>query len=153
MAAWWGTRARVSARLQLEVAAMRDSFGDTFRLVVPRSDNLYWEGEVELNLSGIPRAGHLLHVVYPADYPARAVEAYVRRPKIVSRKHQFEDGQLCLFNPRDGKSYGWNPGRSTAVTVAGWAVQWLYAYYTWKATGAWPGREEHMPARGAQARR
>lgn len=150
MPAWWGTRAKVSARLQLEVAAMRDTFNDTFRLVVPGRENLYWEGEVELNLTGIPQRRHLLHIVYPANYPSRAAEAYVRRPKIVSRKHQFEDGQLCLFNPRDGRRYGWNPGRSTAVTVAGWAVQWLYAFYTWKATGAWPGLEERVSNRNAQ---
>lgn len=144
MSAWWGTRARVSARLQLEVAAMRDTFSETFRLNVPRRGNLYWEGVVELNMSSIPQRDHLLRIEYPAAYPGRAAEAYVRNPKIVSRKHQFEDGQLCLFNPRDGKQYGWNPGRSTAVTVAGWAVQWLYAFYTWKATGAWPGLEERI---------
>ncbi|MCC6800347.1 MAG: hypothetical protein IT325_09525, partial [Anaerolineae bacterium] len=37
------------------------------------------------------------------------------------------------------------PSTSTAVTVAGWAIQWLYAYYTWRATGLWPGVEERMP--------
>jgi len=148
MAAWWGTRAKVSARLQLEVAAMRDTFRDTFRLVVARGDRLYWAGEVDLNLAGIPQRRHTLHIVYPTSYPSRAAEAYVRDPEIVSRKHQFEDGQLCLFNPRDGKRYGWNPGRSTAVTVAGWAVQWLYAYYTWKATGNWPGLEERIQNNG-----
>ena len=123
---------------------MRDTFGATFRLSVPRNDNLYWEGMVELNMTSIPQREHLLRIVYPASYPGRAAEAYVQQPQIVSRKHQFEDGQLCLFNPKDGKQYGWNPGRSTAVTVAGWAVQWLYAFYTWKATGAWPGLEERV---------
>jgi len=149
--AWWGTRKRVSARLQLEVAAMRDTFGDTFRLVVPRRGDLYWEGEVELNMSSIRERSHRLHIVYPKGYPNRPAEAYVRKPDIKSRKHQFEDGQLCLFNPRDGKTYGWNPGRSTAVTVTAWAVQWLYAYYTWKATNDWPGLEERVP--GARGRR
>ena len=147
-AAWWGTRTRVSARLQLEVAVMRDTFPDTFRLSVPEQGELYWEGEVELNLSSIPQRAHLLRIVYPTGYPNQAAEAYVRQPKIVSLKHQFKDGQLCLFNPRDGERYGWNPGRSTAVTVAGWAVQWLYAYYTWKATGNWPGLEERVKQRG-----
>ena len=123
---------------------MRETFSDTFRLVVPKRGNLYWEGVVELNLSAIPQAAHVLRIVYPAAYPSVAAEAYVRHPKILSRKHQFEDGQLCLFNPRDGRQYGWNPGRSTAVTVAAWAVEWLYAFYTWKATGAWPGLEERI---------
>ena len=66
------------------------------------------------------------------------------KPYIYSPKHQFEDGQLCLFNPKDGTTYGWNPSRSTAVTVAGWAIQWLYAFYTWQALKVWPGEEEQV---------
>jgi hypothetical protein len=88
------------------------------------------------------------------EYPNRPAEAYVERPTVYSEKHQFEDGQLCLFNPKDGVTYGWNPSTSTAVTVAGWAIQWLYAYYTWRATGTWPGIEERMrPTKGRQNRR
>jgi hypothetical protein len=82
--------------------------------------------------------------LYPNDYPNRPAEAYVLKPRIYSEKHQYEDGQLCLFNPKDGERYGWNPSRSTAVTVAGWAIQWLYAYYTWRSTGEWPGIEERV---------
>ncbi len=140
---WWGTRQNVSERLRLEVEMMRAAFADTFRLVVPkRGKELYWIGDVELNLQDIPERIHTLKIVYPQDYPNRAAEAYVVQPKIYSEKHQFEDGQLCLFNPRDGIQYGWNPATSTAVTIAAWAIQWLYAYYTWRATGHWPGREE-----------
>lgn len=143
MEAWWGTRQNVSPRLRLEVEAMRAAFGSTFRLVVPPSgDPLYWEGEVEINLARLLQPRHLLKILYPHDYPRRPAEAYVLRPRIYSQKHQYEDGQLCLFNPKDGEHYGWNPGKSTAVTVAAWAIQWLYAYYTWRATGQWPGIEE-----------
>ncbi len=143
--AWWGTRERVSNRLRLEVEMMRATFADTFRLVVPKRDLLYWIGEVEINLAGIPQRVHTLKIVYPEDYPNRPAEAYVLKPSVYSEKHQYEDGQLCLFNPKDGVTYGWNPSTSTAVTVAGWAIQWLYAYYTWRATGVWPGVEERMP--------
>jgi hypothetical protein len=87
---------------------------------------------------------HEIKILYPDDYPHKAAEAYVLRPKIYSEKHQFEVGQLCLFNPKDGTQYGWNPSRSTAVTVAAWGVQWLYAYYTWRSTGVWPGEEEYV---------
>jgi ubiquitin-protein ligase len=140
---WWGTRSNVSARLRIEVAAMRASFGETFKLIVPASGAaLYWEGEVEVNLATLRHPNHTLKILYPADYPNRPAEAYVQTPRIYSEKHQYEDGQLCLFNPKDGTQYGWNPSRSTAVTVALWAVQWLYAYYTWRATGDWPGIEE-----------
>lgn len=145
MAAWWGTRTNVSKRLRLEVEAMRVTFGDTFRLVVPRDDSeLHWIGEVEVNMTGVPQRNHVLKIVYPHAYPLHPPEAYVLKPYIYSPKHQFEDGQLCLFNPKDGTTYGWNPARSTAVTVAGWAIQWLYAYYTWKQIGIWPGVEERV---------
>jgi len=143
MPAWWGTRQNVSQRLRIEVEAMRAAFEDTFKLNV-KSASVYWLGTVEVNLKDIPEREHVLKILYPDDYPQRPPEAYVVRPKIYSEKHQFEDGQLCLFNPKDGATYGWNPSRSTAVTVAAWGVQWLYAYYTWRATGAWPGTEERV---------
>lgn len=139
---WWGNRQNVSPRLRLEVAAMRAAFEDTFKLVVPNAGLLYWEGDVEINLARLRTPIHTLKIVYPNEYPNRPAEAYVLKPRIYSEKHQYEDGQLCLFNPKDGAQYGWNPSRSTSVTVAGWAIQWLYAYYTWRATGEWPGIEE-----------
>ena len=151
---WWGTPQNVSERLRLEVEMMHAAFADTFRLVVPRFGELYWIGSVEINLRGIPERWHMLKIVYPHAYPNLPAEAYVLRPEIYSEKHQFEDGQLCLFNPQDGTKYGWNPATSTAVTIAGWAIQWIYAYYTWRATGRWPGREESArPVKGRLRRR
>lgn len=143
MSDWWGTRRNVSARLRLEVEAMRATFGNTFKLVVPEGDDLlYWQGIVHVNLARLRQPEHTVKILYPKDYPNRPAEAYCLDPRIYSEKHQYEDGQLCLFNPKDGENYGWNPSRSTAVTVTAWAVQWLYAYYTWRATGDWPGVEE-----------
>ncbi len=144
MSAWWGSKNNVSARLRLEVEAMRATFDNTFKLIVPGVGALYWEGDVELNLATLESPFHRLKILYPNEYPNRPAEAYVLRPRIYSEKHQYEDGQLCLFNPKDGTQYGWNPGKSTAVTVAGWAVQWMYAYYTWRATSEWPGIEERV---------
>ncbi len=144
MPAWWGTRQNVSQRLRLEVNAMRLAFGDTFRLMVPNMGLLYWVGAVEINMRGIPQREHTLKILYPAEYPNRPPEAYILKPNVYSKKHQFEDGQLCLFNPKDGTEYGWNPSTSTSVTVAGWAIEWIYAYYTYKATDKWPGVEEHI---------
>ena len=142
---WWGTPRRVSNRLRLEVELVRATFADTFKLVVPKRGPLYWMGDVEINLAGIPERVHTLKIIYPLDYPSRPAESYVMKPVVYSEKHQYEDGQLCLFNPKDGVTYGWNPSTSTAATVAGWSIQWLYAYYTWRATGSWPGIEERMP--------
>lgn len=141
---WWGTRQNVSARLRLEVQLMQATFQDTFRLEFQRPNILYWVGAVEVNLKDLKQRDHILRIVYPVDYPNIPAEAYVLEPKIYSPKHQFEDGQLCLFNPRDGIAYGWNPGTSTAVTVAGWAIEWLYAFYVWRATDEWPGVEERL---------
>jgi ubiquitin-protein ligase len=130
--------------MKLEADAMRTAFGSTFRLNRTRDGLLYWEGAVEVNLAGLAQREHILKILYPASYPERPAEAYCIRPEIYSEKHQYRDGQLCLFNPRDGVRYGWNPATSLAVTVAGWAIQWLYAYYTWRATGSWPGVEERV---------
>ncbi|MBN2304103.1 MAG: hypothetical protein JXQ72_06495 [Anaerolineae bacterium] len=151
--AWWGSPNHVSNRLRLEVEMMRATFADTFQLMVPKRDLLYWVGNVEINLKGIPQREHTLKILYVEDYPNRPAEAYVLQPHVYSEKHQFEDGQLCLFNPRDGVTYGWNPSRSTAVTVTGWAIQWLYAYYTWRATGVWPGKQESISPRDQGGRR
>ncbi len=141
---WWGTRRNVSPRLRLEVELMQSTFGDTFRLEWNPPRHLFWVGAVEINLRGLKHRQHTLKIVYPREYPNRPPEAFVLSPTIYSPKHQFEDGQLCLFNPKDGTTYGWNPSTSTAVTVAGWSIEWIYAFYTWRATGRWPGIEERL---------
>ena len=151
MSDWWGTRKNVSPRLRLEVELMRATYADTFKLVVPRTGLLHWVGVVEINMKGLKQRNHTIKLVYPKNYPSTPPEAYIVDPYIYSEKHQFEDGQLCLFNPKDGATYGWNPSTSTAITVASWAVQWIYAFYTWKATGKWPGIEENVvPPSGKQ---
>jgi ubiquitin-protein ligase len=147
MSEWWGSRQQVAPRLRVEVEAMRAAFQDTFKLVVPQLGGpIYWLGTIEINMVSayMKQREHVLKILYPDDFPNRPPEAYVVRPKLYSEKHQFEDGQLCLFNPKDGTSYGWNPTKGTAVTVAAWGIQWIYAHYTWKATGVWPGEEERI---------
>ena len=149
MTNWWGTERVASKRLRFEVKAMQKAFGDTFRLNLPKSGKykgqICWLGNVEINLKtkANPRF-HRLRIVYPEKYPNAPPEAYCEKPIIRSKIHQFMDGELCLFQRRDGKSHGWNPSRSTGVTIAGWAVEWLYAYYTWRETGDWPGLEESV---------
>ena len=141
---WWGTSKRVSERLQLEVDLMRSTFDNTFRLERTPKQQLFWLGTVDINLAGLRYRSHTLKIVYPVPYPNQPPEAYIISPEIYSPKHQFEDGQLCLFNPKDGVTYGWNPSSSTAVTVASWAIEWIYAFYTWRATDKWPGVEERL---------
>ena len=64
---------RVPSRLarRLEVEAMRATFDNTFKLVVPHNGLLYWEGQVELNLATLRQQEHWLKIVYPNDYPNR----------------------------------------------------------------------------------
>lgn len=81
---WWGTPRQVSARLRLEVEMMRATFADTFRLVVPQRGDLYWIGDVEINLRGIPERLHTLKIVYIEGYPNRPAEAYVLKPVVYS---------------------------------------------------------------------
>lgn len=141
---WWGTRKNVSPRLRLEVDLMQRAFSNTFRLEFDPPRNLYWLGTVDINLAGIRYREHTLKIVYPTEYPRYPPEAYIVSPQVYSPKHQFEDGQLCLYNPKDGITYGWNPATSTATQVAGWAIEWIYAFYVWKSTGHWPGVEERL---------
>jgi ubiquitin-protein ligase len=148
---WWGTEKEVSGRLRLEVELMQASFEDTFRLERDKAI-LFWIGTIDINLLGISQREHTLKIVYPEKYPSLAPEAYVLSPYIYSQKHQFEDGQLCLFNPKDGIEFGWNPATSTAVTVASWAIEWLYTYYTWRKTGEWIGKEEEIQKMGKRWR-
>ena len=96
MSNWWGARKNVSSRLIWEVEAMKATFGDTFKLVVPPFGGLlYWQGSVEINMSILDTPFHSLKIVYPKEYPNRPAEAYCIKPRIYSEKHQYEDGQLC----------------------------------------------------------
>ena len=66
MSAWWGSKNNVSARLRLEVEAMRATFDNTFKLIVPLQGALYWEGDVELNLATLESPFHRLKILRPA---------------------------------------------------------------------------------------
>lgn len=147
---------------------MSAAFEQTFRLDLPKrgkfKGKICWLGRVQINMKTAENPGaHLLRIVYPDKYPTAVPEAYCEKPIIEMTKdiremdrkfpkhkphklHQYFDGELCLFQKRDGVSHGWNPSRSTGATIAGWAIQWLYAYYTWRATGDWPGLEESVSA-------
>ena len=44
--------------------------------------------------------------------------------------------QLCLFLPKVGE---WDSSMFIATTIVHWAVQWMYYYEIWVATGKWMG--------------
>lgn len=155
---WWGTAEKVSPRFIKEVGFMREKFGSRFTLHIPRPGSpgtLYWEGRVEVAMTELApdRRPHTLHIVYPENYPNSAARACCVDPLIQYANHMLapiggehgQAGTFCLFNPTEGVNHGWNPSRSTALTVTLWAIQWLYAYYTWTFNNLWPGDEHYVP--------
>jgi len=139
MPGWWELSKNLARRLELETLVMQATFCDTFRLEGLQSGKqIYWLGTVELNLIGVPHREHTLKILYPDEYPNKPPEVYVLSPEIRSEIYQHKNGKLSLFNPKDGPNYGWNPTTSTAATLTGWAIQWLYCYYTWRLSGVWP---------------
>lgn len=135
---WWESE-RGRQRLAIEKAMMEQTYPGQAKLILDREANkLYWL--VTFNVEGGP---HVVKVVYPDwDYPSEAPKAYVIEPHIRSSKHQYSSGELCLFNPDKGRRHGWDPGCSTAVTIAAWARDWLKAYYTYKRWHFWPGDQD-----------
>ena len=85
-----------------------------------------------------------LKIVYNANkYP----KAYIESPKPLQlaegakqlpHTYDFSNGkqQLCLFWPAADE---WNSSLSIATTIVHWAVQWMYYYEIWLATGTWMG--------------
>lgn len=84
-------------------------------------------------------------VLYPANYPSEAPNAYIVYPHIssFSAEHMYGTGELCLFAPHDGRRHGWNPSENTGTSVALWAIQWIRAYREYSRTGNWPGDSAH----------
>ncbi len=155
--AWWGDRSALSDRFRLEVQAMKAQFGTSWKLVLPAvgsNDPMYWKGQVLVNMTELApeKRLHTLHVLYPHGYPSVAAECYCVDPVIKHGGHSYGAsyveinkgaGKMCLFNPDEGKDYGWNPARSVALTIALWGIQWLYGYYCWTFNGRWPGDEHN----------
>lgn len=81
-------------------------------------------------------------IEYPSNYPASAPRAIVQKPRLVLFTPHIWRGALCLFNPSDGREYGWNPNTGTGATIALWAIEWVRAYLYWHRTSKWPGIQE-----------
>lgn len=127
------------ARLVLEQRAVRERFPQ-FEL---RRDGeqLVWVGTLETNCGNT----YELALYYPHNFPNQAPKVYPIKPAITvwkdqatgALKHQFNDGSLCLFHPND-RTFEPN---TTAATLLAISAYWLFAYETWRETGAWVGQE------------
>lgn len=86
-----------------------------------------------------------IKVVYPEQYPSQAPKSYLAGESLYmwSTPHVYADGQLCLFNPSDGRNRGWNPSKHNGATIALWSVQWIRAHKHYQRTNRWPGEDGH----------
>jgi len=53
-----------------------------------------------------------------------------------SLPHIYLGDRLCLYLPFSGE---WSKHRSIAQTIIPWAIDWLFHYEVWHATGEWLG--------------
>ncbi len=61
--------------------------------------------------------------------PPCSPRVWVRDPLIhPDAKHRYDDGTLCLYDPRVGD---WHPGLFLSETIASWAAEWLLYYEAW----------------------
>lgn len=141
--AWWDSEDG-RKRLAAEKALMLQTYSNA-KLHL-KSGRLFWVITIpDVKMDERSLGPHTIKVLYPnSDYPTRFPTAFVLEPRLGGSPHKYNGGELCLFNPGEGGRYGWDPGKSTAVTIALWAVEWIKAYYTWRETGHWPGDQENV---------
>jgi hypothetical protein len=160
---WWFKDGKPTSRFAIEIKAMTDGFGDLFK--IPKQSildgNPYWVGNINVNIEEVPDARRNTKIIikYPSYYPSRGAI-----PKLDSHAfsyaddgrvtpHVYSDGNPCLYNPSNGATYGWNPSRSTATTIAAWTIDWIYAWWHWNLKGEWLGYEHDVPGMGYGQRR
>jgi hypothetical protein len=61
-------------------------------------------------------------------------------------EHIYPNGSLCLYYPKRGE---WTDGMLLADSQLLWAIEWLFHYEVWLATGVWEGGGVH-PGRGVR---
>ncbi len=136
----WYQQEAYRSRLGAEYSAVRSRFPQ-FRLGREGSGDLYWQGELTTNFG----TRYEVKISYPRDYPSRPPAAYVVQPKLKQAPHTYGDGgPLCLFNPEEGASHGFDPARTTAAAIIAWTAEWLAYYEVYRRTGSWPsGKRQH----------
>lgn len=163
MSTWWGTRSKVTPRMVFEVDAMRMLFSekrpvlyrqnvswDAHFFVVTHELNFntdgalpYWEAKFQtINVPGSrsvinTREIFELQVLYSSNYPASEPQANLTNQNLSGAQHLFPGGKLCLHAHNSARD-GWDPAKSTAATIALWAIQWTRAWLYWKKTNVWP---------------
>lgn len=126
---------RSPGRLIKEQTIMRASFPQA-RLVKVAGNRLAWVVTLKSNTGRI----YTVEIVYPDGFPADYPKAFVVDPSILNAPHQYNNGQLCLFNANDRPERSYIPEKTTAATVTAWVAGWLASLEIWQKTGTWPER-------------
>lgn len=170
---WWGSLDDASPRMIAEVKAMKQFFGrgkiTKIDMQVPWDDpfwiksegleygfedtQLYWLITIRFGRESTwpqeeldwEQETWVIKIFYPEGFWSQAPRAYIVRPRIFAAPHAMgRDGSLCLYNPQDGRSHGWDPSKGTGATIALWAIQWIRAYRYYQEYHDWPGPEHSV---------
>ena len=129
---------------------MKATFGNTFKLVVPpRRGLVFWRGVVEINMrmsrfSSFQSEHTLGYCLSQRNIQIVQQKHIVASRKFIVKSINMKMGSCVCSTQKMVSNMVGTPANRRAVTVTGWAVQWLYAYYTWRSTGQWPGIEERI---------
>ncbi|MBM3235538.1 hypothetical protein FJZ31_04500 [Candidatus Poribacteria bacterium] len=137
--AWYDKDSDGKSRLVLECKAMKEVAKD-FVLKIKSDGTLFWKGSI----TPVENC-FILEIQYPANFPFDAPEVYVKSPKLPEDTPHLLDRpkqKLCLFHSGYAKKVGiYNPGKTTAATMLGHAINWLLCFEVWLVLKTWPIRE------------
>lgn len=160
---WWGTREKPSARMAVEIAAMKKVFhvgklvripshvgwDSTFflqthdlKLVTTDVQGPYWLVSFSMrpeNASASIQSSdtYRIKILYQAGYPNKEPVVTLESHDVSDSPHKFQGGYLCLHNHSSTRA-GWDPSKSTAATFGLWSVEWVRAWLYWRRTDDWP---------------
>jgi len=122
------------SRLVEECKAMQESAPD-FVLRRKLYGTLFWEGIVKP-----VKSRFILEIQYPGGFPFEPHGVYVKSPELpMNTPHLYSGQRLCIFHPGYARKVGiYDPGRTTAATMRGHAINWLGAFEYWRVKGIWP---------------
>lgn len=86
---------------------------------------------------------YLLRIRYKLG---RSPQVTVEEPELEARDdgqpvpHVYPGLRLCLYRPHARE---WRAVDRISETIVPWAMEWLYFYEVWHATGVWIGGGEH----------
>lgn len=122
----WYDNPKHLRRLAAEKALLLTHFPSA-SLVLDEQHRLMWS----LPVFSLRGRRYDVALVYPPDFPAGPIQAYILDPEIrPGVPHRYAGGSLCL-----GHS---STPHTSALTTAVWVCAWASAYELWLLQGSWP---------------